>query len=81
MLDTLGLESEELGEKKTVETSVQNSHQPASNLLLSLRMGSYIFVDASPGACNISEAIFFCKIRVNRGIFTRFVFFSFSFWW
>ena len=24
-----------------------------------LRTGSYIFVDASPDACNISEAIFF----------------------
>ena len=41
--------------------SVRNCRLPASNLLLSLRTGSYIFVDASPDACHISEAIFFIK--------------------
>ena len=57
--------------------SIQNCRLPESNLLLSLRMGPYIFIDASPVACNISEAIFY-KIRVIRGISTHFVLFSSS---
>ena len=39
--------------------SVRNCRLPASNLVLSLRTGSYIFDNASPGACNISETFFF----------------------
>ena len=37
---------------------VRNCRLPASSLLLSFRPGSYIFVDGSLDACNISEAIF-----------------------
>ena len=46
-------------EQLIVTDSVRNCRLPASNLLLSLRTGSHIFVDASPDACNISEEIFF----------------------
>ena len=42
-------------------STVRNYYLPASSLLLSFKTGSYIFVDASPGASNISKVIFYIK--------------------